>query len=218
MTVRNGPTERRALVLGAVGICVVFVGSIALIHAVTGAPPAGPPAPVREAGVVASPDVAPPAPPSVGRPGGEVAARAPHAAPVTRPPADSPEARPTASVVRPPGGIKISFKLDPRITKSLHMGTRWVSPPTYVGKHEGDLFTVQARADGATAGRAIRDPTWSPAEPDMVAVTPDRGREVEISVLREGRSTLTVAEGDAGRTVTVNAVQRDGVWQVDISQ
>jgi hypothetical protein len=52
----------------------------------------------------------------------------------------------------------------------------------------------------------------------MVAVTPDNGRVVEIAVLREGRSTLTVAEGSVSRTVTVNAVQRAGVWQVDISQ
>jgi hypothetical protein len=37
-------------------------------------------------------------------------------------------------------------------------------------------------------------------------------------VLREGRSTLTVAAGGVHKTLTVNAVQRDGVWRVDISQ
>ena len=61
-------------------------------------------------------------------------------------------------------------------------------------------------------------PRGSRTQPDMVAVTPDRGREVEITVLREGRSTLTVAEDGVSKTLTVNAVQRSGVWRVDISQ
>ena len=115
--------------------------------------------------------------------------------------------------------MTISFKLDPRLTKGMHLGTRWVSPESYVGTHDGSLFTVQARARGADAsGRAIREPTWLPAEPDMVAVTPDRGAQVEIAVLREGRSSLTVAEGGVSRTLTVNAVQQAGVWRVDITQ
>jgi hypothetical protein len=213
---RNGVSERRRLVVGTVIVAVLFVGGIAFIRAVTGAPHAAAPG---EARGVASPDAtALPASPHVGRPEREVAARAPQPAPLTPPPGDSGDTRAATPLPRAPGGIKISFKLDPRLTKSLHMGTRWVSPPTYVGTHDGNLFTVQARADGEAAGRAIRDPSWLPAEPDMVAVTPDNGREVEIAVLREGRSTLTVAEGSVSRTVTVNAVQRDGVWQVDISQ
>lgn len=217
---QDGVTVRRALAVGAVCIAVLFVGGIALIYTVTVAPPTDAPAPVREAGGGAASDAAtlPAVPPGAGRPARQVVTRAPQAAPVTDLLGNSPAPAATTPVRRAVGGVKISFKLDPRLTKSLHMGTRWVSPPTYAGTHDGNLFTVQARADGVAAGRAIRDPTWLPAEPDMVAVTPDRGREVEVAVLREGRSTLTVTEGDVSKTVTVNAVQRAGVWQVDISQ
>jgi hypothetical protein len=213
---RDGVMSRRTIVAAAVCIAVMFVAGIALIETMTGAPRVDAPS-MREAGEVASAPL-----PAPSRGGGrlerEVVARAPGPEPVTQLPGGSPETGAATPAARAPGSIKISFKQDPRITKSLHMGTRWVSPPTYVGTHASGLFTVQARADGVTGGRRITNPTWSPAEPDMVAVTPDQGREVEIAVLREGRSTLTVSEGGVNKTVTVNAVERAGSWQIDISQ
>jgi hypothetical protein len=218
-------TMRRTFVLGVLGIAALSVGSMAIIHALTSAPPAGAPPPAREESVVRSPQAAmpPAAPPTVESAERAARARAPQPAPVPpapapRPAHDSTGTRTATPAVPAAGAMKVAFQLDSRLTKGLHMGARWVSPSTYIGTHDGSLFTVQARARGAGAAGAIRDPTWLPAEPDMVAVTPDRGSQVEIAVLREGRSTLTVAEGDVSKTLTVNAVHRDGVWRVDISQ
>jgi hypothetical protein len=222
-------TTRRILVVGLLGVAVLSLGGIAVIYAVTDAPPAPalstPPAlearaPPPAVGTPSAPVAATPpaAPPRVERAKPAAPARAPRAAPAPHQAGDSPGATTGTPVVRGADRMKVSFKMDSRLTRGLHMGARWVSPPTYVGTHDGSLFTVQARARGAGAAGAIRDPTWLPAEPDMVAVTPDRGSEVEIAVLREGRSTLTVAEDGVSKTLMVNAVHRDGVWRVEIAQ
>jgi hypothetical protein len=115
--------------------------------------------------------------------------------------------------------IKISFKLDPRVTSGLHMGDRWVSPPRFAGAQSGNVFSVQARARGLDAGgRGVESPEWSPAERDMVAVSPDRGDQVEITVLRAGESRLTVTQGAASKTLLVKAIHEAGVFRVDITQ
>lgn len=219
MTVRRRFALRRTLVLGTACIAVLSGGATVVVYVLTGAPPDAAP-PVVEASDVPAPQAAAGATPypRVDSPMRGGMARAPHPAAVPHPPDDPPRTSVGAPARRATEGIKVSFKMDPRVTKSLHMGTRWVSPQTYVGTHRGNLFTVQARAHGADARRAFSDATWLSAEPDMVAVTPDAGGEIEIVVLREGRSTLTVAGGGARRTLTLSAVQRDGVWRVDISQ
>lgn len=219
MTVPEGVKMRRPLIVGVLSVAALLAGGIAIVYLATDGP-AGELRPGDELDAAASRDEGAPSAASPGAQRAElqVVARAPPPASVTHSPGDA--ARPPAPspVLRGAGGIKISFKLDPRLTRSLHMGTRWVSPPSYVASHGGNLYTVQARADGVAAGRGIRDPTWLASEPDMVAVTPDRGREVEIAVLREGRSTLTVEEGGVHSTVTVTAVHRSGVWEIDISR
>ena len=54
------------------------------------------------------------------------------------------------------GGIEVSFKLDPRVTKSLYMGERWVSGPAFSSASvpEGETITVEARARRPSAGAA----------------------------------------------------------------
>ena len=114
------------------------------------------------------------------------------------------------------GGITLSFRLDPRLTKGLYMGDRWVSPPTY----QTALGTVEARAHflDTRGRRADISGTWMPAAPDMVSVSPNRGHEVKITVHREGQSSLKVDYGDFSKTLTVKAVRQGGVWRVDIVQ
>jgi hypothetical protein len=219
MTVRERARARGLLVAGTLGVAVLLAAGIAIVYLATGGH-ADAPRPNVEGDAAASraEGTPPAASPGAGRAELQVVARAPPPASAKDSPGGAPRAPPPPPIPRAASGIKISFKLDPRLTRSLHMGTRWVSPPSYVASQGGNLYTVQARADGVAAGRGIRDPTWLASEPDMVAVTPDRGREVEIAVLREGRSTLTVEEGGVHRTVTVTAVHRSGVWEVDISR
>jgi len=116
--------------------------------------------------------------------------------------------------------IKVSFKLDPRITRGMYMGDRWVSPPTYTGVHAGKEITVDARVEGLDAGGklAAASPTWTPEDTDMMRVVPSQGRQVRITVRRAGESALTVTWGKVTRKMTVKATTREDSIQVEISQ
>jgi hypothetical protein len=205
------------LVLALV-ILVFFCGSMALVHRLTGDPPPGAPLPPSlEAQVVTAP------PP--------VAAPAPSTVPSAQLPA-APPVRPVATVVSPPPAepvstaaasrVDISFKLDPRLTRGLQMGDRWVSPPTYTSAaHTGADVTIEARALARdSSGRPMRGvtSTWTPADPGMVSVSPAEGGAVRITVKRRGRSDVTVTSGGAAKKLTVVAFQESGLWRVDIAQ
>lgn len=212
---------RRALVAALAAIAVLFGGSLYLISAWTAAPSAPARAPLAATGE---------RPPAGGEAGVAVVVELPSATPGVPPAATpgldavpapaaarAPEARPPA-----PGGVgrlKVSFRLDPALTRGLHMGERWVSPPRFVATRDGQLVTIPARASGADAsGRAFRNPIWRPAAPDVLAVSRDQGRQVELTVLRPGESELTVSEGGATKTLLVRAEQQADRWQVEITQ
>lgn len=116
--------------------------------------------------------------------------------------------------------ITISFKLDPRLTRGLYMGDRWVSPPTYTSVGEGKELTVDASVRGLDAKRRPKNirPTWVPSDPDMVTVTPVQGNQVLITVKRAGESSLMVTYGGAVKNLGIKAVRQNGVLRVDISQ
>lgn len=101
--------------------------------------------------------------------------------------------------------IKVSFKLDPRLTRGLYMGERWVSPPTYIGASGQD--TIEARALGIDdKGRPVNIRTeWIPIDPEMVTITPGRGNEVRITVRRAGESSLKVAAPGFSRELAIKA-------------
>jgi len=209
---------RRLLLAAVLGIALLLAGSLMLIRSLTSAPPSVSGAPPATVAASAAVPVGVP-PPASSFPGGVP----PPAGSVPGPGRAPPPPPPQRPQVRVLGAnldrLKISFKLDPRLTQGLHMGERWVSPPTYVSTGRGSLLTVAARASGVDAkGQPFKSPTWSPAQPDMVAVSPEQGAQVEITVLRPGESTLTVSDHGATKTLKVKAVEQAGVWQVDISQ
>ena len=116
--------------------------------------------------------------------------------------------------------IQVSFKLDSRLTRSLYMGERWVSPPTYQHATQvGDSATLEAMAQLVdTKGRPFAaSPTWTPGDPEMLAVSP-RGNQVTITVRRAGQSRLKLAQGGVSKELTVKAVHQDGSWRVDVLQ
>lgn len=134
----------------------------------------------------------------------------------SEPPREAPLAPQTPGVAK----IFLSFKLDPRMTSGVHIGERWVSPPTYSGTGDARSVGMVARAravegDG-TPSPAV--PTWTASEPDMVDVSPDEGEQVRITVWRPGDSTLTVSSGAASRTLVVKAAERGGALRVAVVQ
>ena len=117
-------------------------------------------------------------------------------------------------------GIDITFKVDPRLTRSLYMGDRWISPPTYTLYAPAPDATVDARVHGvdATGKRVDVEATWTPSEPEMVTVAPTEASEVTITVHRTGESRLQVSAGRVSRELTVRGTQGDPAFQVEIVQ
>ena len=115
--------------------------------------------------------------------------------------------------------IKVSFKLDPRLTQSLDLGERWVSPATHPGAREGK-FTVAARADVLDAQGKPMDISleWLPADPGMVAVSPRQGNEVQITVQSAGQSNLKVTSPKGSKELSIMAWYQDDAIRVEISQ
>jgi hypothetical protein len=128
-------------------------------------------------------------------------------------------ARKAASALPP--GIAVSFKVDPRLTKSLYMGDRWVSPPTYTSTvQEGKEITVEARAEERDAkGKTMKiQAEWTPSDPEMVTVTPPQGNEVRITVQRAGKSTLKVAAPGLSKELSIKATAEGNTIRVEITQ
>ena len=117
-------------------------------------------------------------------------------------------------------GIQVLFKLDPRLTKGMYMGDRWVSPATYtlVGDEQKCVVSAQAVGLDAQKKEAPISPTWKSGKASMVHVSPAQGSQVEITVLQEGQTDLTVAHSKVSKKLTVKSVRQNGVLRVDISQ
>jgi hypothetical protein len=99
------------------------------------------------------------------------------------------------------------------------MGDRWVRLPyTQVG--ENQQVTVEARAEGVDdKGKPVSvSPQWIPADPEIATVTPNPGKEVKITALRPGESTLQVISQGVSRELAVKAAYTGEVLQVEISQ
>jgi hypothetical protein len=121
----------------------------------------------------------------------------------------------TADQARASANLKVSFKLDPSLTRGMYMGDRWVSPPTYTTSQPGKTSTIEARVESLDKGIS---PTWTPSNPKMVKVTPQQGQEVIITVLRAGQSSLNVASQGASRTLSIKAAYEGDEIRVEISQ
>ena len=117
-------------------------------------------------------------------------------------------------------GITVSFKLDPRLTRSLCMGDRWVSPPTFTRVGEGKSVTVEARAHGRdTRGQAVNiSATWIPTDPEMVTVTPHGSHEVTITVQRAGQSSLQVTSQGVSKELAIRVTDQNNALQIEIAQ
>jgi hypothetical protein len=114
--------------------------------------------------------------------------------------------------------MEVSFRLDPRLTRGLHMGDRWVSPRTYTRTQAGSgrlVVEAKARVTGEAGGEA---PLWTPEDPDVVVVSPAQGERVEIAVRRPGEGSLTVESGGASQVLVVRAMKEGDGLRVDISR
>lgn len=115
-------------------------------------------------------------------------------------------------------GIQVSFKLDPRVTKGLYMGDRWISSPVYTGGSAQDTIEAKAYGLDAKGGSTKISPQWIPADPEMVTVSPAEGHEVKITVKRVGESVLKVTSAGVSTDLAIKATGQGNALQVEIAQ
>ena len=121
----------------------------------------------------------------------------------------------TADQARASADIKVSFKLDPSLTRGMYMGDRWVSPPTYTTSQPGKTSTIEAKVE--SLDKRI-SPSWTPSDPKMVKVAPQQGQTVTITVLRAGQSSLKVTSQGVSKTLSIKAAYEGDEIEVEISQ
>lgn len=118
--------------------------------------------------------------------------------------------------------IDVSYMLDRDLTQGLYLGARWVSPPIYrlVRPKNATDARVEVRAVlRDRAGRSIAgDPTWKPAHPDVVSVSPRRGPTVMLGVAGPGATTVEVTCGKVTRVLAVDAAHVGDALRVAISR
>lgn len=115
-------------------------------------------------------------------------------------------------------GIQVSFKMDPRITRGLYMGDRWISPPTYMSANAQDA--IEAKAYGIDGkGKSMKiSPQWITGDTEMVTVVPAEGHEVRIIVKHAGESSLKVTSEGLSRELSIKAAEKGKTIQVEITQ
>jgi FKBP-type peptidyl-prolyl cis-trans isomerase FklB len=116
--------------------------------------------------------------------------------------------------------IVVSFKLDPRLTRGLHMGERWVTRARYARNSPSATAAIEARGFGMDA---IGDnfpiaPRWSSSDPAMLSVEPGEGHEVVLTVSRVGASALEVAHAGITARLQVTASAAGEGLDVEIVQ
>lgn len=112
-------------------------------------------------------------------------------------------------------GSTVQFRLDPRLTRSLYMGDRWVSPKVFTQVAEpGGAVIIQAKVvDADSMGRvSTLIPECSVSNTAMATVSSAPGNIAVITVTTKGKSTLTVG----GKTFRMKARVKNGALRVDI--
>lgn len=112
--------------------------------------------------------------------------------------------------------MEFSFKVDPRLTRGLYMGDRWISPSIYVGAKGQDMVEARVVARDARGNPMAELPRWIPADPSMVTVAPTVGSEVHITVNRAGESRVQVVAGGITEELIVKAMRSGEVIKLQI--
>lgn len=121
----------------------------------------------------------------------------------------------------PLSDLKVSFKLDPRLTQSLYMGDRWLAPPTYLQVGKGDTCTVEASIRGLNEqGKAVNTAaTWQVDDPGMVEMSlPGPGNMVQLRVVRPGQTIVEVSSQGITKRLPLHATSYGGTIMVALAQ
>ncbi|RJR34727.1 MAG: hypothetical protein C4567_15405 [Deltaproteobacteria bacterium] len=105
----------------------------------------------------------------------------------------------------PPTAIQVGFKVREITPQSFYMGDLWV--PNITTVDVGKTVSVEARALGLDAQNKQMDinPVWKAGDPAMIAISPDQGPRVKLTVLKPGQSSVTVTVGGISKKLSIKA-------------
>ena len=125
--------------------------------------------------------------------------------------------------------ISVSYQLDPRLTRGSYMGSRWVSPPTYVrvGNKEGVEIQIAVNGvEGSGADVEIR-PNIESSNPDLLSVSRTdstyganpQANQYTARMRGPGKASLRISSGGRTRLLEfVGEKTRAGSLQVSVKQ
>ena len=118
-----------------------------------------------------------------------------------------------------PQDFQVAYRLDPWLVSGNYGSGFWASPPVLGPVIGGIPFVVQARAQALDiVGAPITDSAWTPADPSMVQVTAVNGGDVEISVARDGQTTIQVSAAGITKELVISAEFSGTQLMVQIAQ
>ena len=121
----------------------------------------------------------------------------------------------------PVSDLRISFKLDPRLSGPTYGGERWIASSPFTSLAQvGTQASVDAKADGvAKNGAPLRTAVqWTPSDPEMITVAAAEDTQVKITVHHAGESKLIVASNGISKELRVKAKYVGNATQIEISQ
>ena len=126
--------------------------------------------------------------------------------------------------------IAVSYQLDPRLTRGSYMGSRWVSPPTYVRVGNKDGVEIEIAVNGVEGSGAdveIR-PNIESSNPDLLSVSRSQSTTAganpqanHYTARMRGPGTASLRVSSGGRTRLLEFVgekTRAGSLQVSVTQ
>jgi len=131
------------------------------------------------------------------------------------------QTRPNHERPQPIADIRFLFKLDPRLTRSLYMGDRWVAPSpagyTQVGDTAGVKVEVRVVGVNSSNHPLAANFEWIVDDSEIATVLPDLGSEVAITAVRPGTTRVTLVAPDGqSRVLILNVTRPHGALQVEV--
>ncbi|MBI4426879.1 MAG: hypothetical protein HY569_00095 [Candidatus Magasanikbacteria bacterium] len=117
--------------------------------------------------------------------------------------------------------IFISYRLDPWLISGNYGSGFWASPPVLGPVTQGHSdFILEIKAKSLDANKRPTDASlkWISADAGMVAISPDTGSLIKITVKHAGQTELRVTALNTFKILTVKATEKDAVIFVQISQ
>lgn len=121
----------------------------------------------------------------------------------------------------PLSDIQISLKLDPRLTRGLHMGDRWVSPPTYtrVGEKAGCIVPIKVQGVDTQGKPVAITPEWRVNDAGMATVSTAAGNSVNLAAQHAGQTSVEVTALGLTKRLTLNVTEREeGILIMELTQ